>query len=255
MSLDADAIADGRRLKRRLVVWRLLALVIALGAIGYAVWGQDRIALGNRIAQIDIDGIILDDEDRLRELRRIAGDDSVKALIVRLDSPGGTVVAGEELYRALREVGAAKSVVAVIGGTGASAAYMVALAADRIVARENSLTGSIGVVMQTFDLTGTMQKLGVTPTLIKSAPLKDQPNPFEPITHGPAAFGRPHLHRPPGLVPQPDRRGGRGGRGPHLARRGARCQPGPAPTAGPAPHRQPRYSHRSIRAGSKNAVF
>lgn len=182
MSLDADAIADRRRLKRRLVFWRLLALVVAIGAVGFAVWDDDRISLGDRIAQVDIDGVILDDEERLRTLRRLGADDSVKAIVLRIDSPGGAVVAGEELYRAVREVAAAKPVVAVIAGTGASAAYMVALATDRIIARENSITGSIGVVLQTFDLTGTMAKLGVTPTLIKSAPLKDQPNPFEPIT-------------------------------------------------------------------------
>ena len=182
MSLDADAIADRRRLKRRLVMWRLLALVIAIGAVGFLVWDDERISLGDRIAQVDIDGIILNDEERLRTLRRLGADDSVKAIILRIDSPGGTVVAGEELYRAVREVAANKPVVAIIAGTGASAAYMVALASDRIIARENSITGSIGVVLQTFDLTGTMQKLGVTPTLFKSAPLKDQPNPFEPVT-------------------------------------------------------------------------
>ncbi len=182
MSLDADAIADRRRLKRRLVFWRLLAVVIAIGAVGFLVWDDDRISLGDRIAQIEIDGVILNDEERLRTLARLGADDSVKAIILRIDSPGGTVVAGEELYRAVRELAATKPVVAIIAGTGASAAYMVALATDRIIARENSITGSIGVVLQTFDLSGTMQKLGVTPTLIKSAPLKDQPNPFEPIT-------------------------------------------------------------------------
>jgi protease-4 len=182
MSLDADAIADRRRLKRRLVMWRLLALLIAVGAITFAVWGDGRIAIGDRIAQLDIDGVILNDEDRLRTLRRLGADNTVKAVILRIDSPGGTVVAGEELYRAVRDLSATKPVVTLIGGVGASAAYMVALASDRIIARENSITGSIGVVMQTFDLTGTMQKLGVTPTLIKSAPLKDQPNPFEALT-------------------------------------------------------------------------
>ncbi len=182
MSLDADAITDRRRLKRGLVVWRLLALVILVGAIAAAMWSSDRITLGDRVAQIDVNGVILNDEERLIALRRIAGDSAIKALVVRIDSPGGTVVAGEELYRALREVAAQKPVVAVIGGTGASAAYMIALAADRIVVRENSITGSIGVILQSFDISQMLGKLGIDPTLIKSAPLKDQPNPFEPIT-------------------------------------------------------------------------
>ncbi|MSP20609.1 MAG: signal peptide peptidase SppA [Alphaproteobacteria bacterium] len=182
MSLDADAIADRRRLKRGLVVWRLLALVILVAAIAGAMWSSDRITLGDRVAQIDVNGVILNDEERLITLRRIAGDSAIKALVVRIDSPGGTVVAGEELYRALSEVAAQKPVVTVIGGTGASAAYMIALAADRIVVRENSITGSIGVILQSFDISQMLGKLGIDPTLIKSAPLKDQPNPFEPIT-------------------------------------------------------------------------
>ena len=179
---DADAIADRRRLKRRLVVWRLVALVIFLGALAIAFWSTDRLSLGDRVAAIDIDGVILNDPERLRTLQRIAQDDSIKALIVHIDSPGGTVVAGEELYRSLRQISANKPVAALIGGTGASAAYMIALASDRVFVRENSITGSIGVVLQSFDVTGAMEKLGIGATTIKSAPLKDQPNPFEPIT-------------------------------------------------------------------------
>ncbi len=180
--MDADAIADRRRLKRRLVVWRLAALVILLGALAVAFWSTDRLSLGDRIAQIDIDGVIVNDQDRVRALQRIASDESVKALIVRIDSPGGTVVGGEELYRVLRQVSANKPVAATISGTGASAAYMIALAADRVFVRENSITGSIGVVLQSFDVTGAMEKLGVGAITIKSAPLKDQPNPFEAVT-------------------------------------------------------------------------
>lgn len=122
MSLDADAIADRRRLKRRLFGWRLFALVLLLAVVAAAFWRDDRIALGDRVVQLDVTGIILDDQDRLRAIRRLATDDAVRAVVVRIDSPGGTVVGGEELYRALREVAEAKPVVATIAGTGASAA-------------------------------------------------------------------------------------------------------------------------------------
>ena len=183
MSMDADAIADRRRLKRRLVLWRLLAIVAIVAAVGFPYWRDGAgLALGDRVAQIDVVGVITDDENRLQAIRRLGTDPSVKAVIVRIDSPGGTVVGGEELYRALRDVAASKPLVAVIGGTGASAGYMTALAADRILARENSITGSIGVVLQTFQLTELLNKLGIDPAVFKSSPLKDQPNPFEPIT-------------------------------------------------------------------------
>lgn len=181
MSLDADAIADRRRLKRRLFGWRLAALLLLLATVFTAVWRDDRISLGERVAQIDITGVIFDDQERLRAIRRLATDDSVRAVVLRIDSPGGTVVGGEELYRALREVAEAKPVVAAIAGTGASAAYMIALAADHIIARENSITGSIGVVLQNFNAAELLDKIGVQPDLIRSAPLKDQPNPFEPM--------------------------------------------------------------------------
>lgn len=181
MSLDADAIADRRRLKRHLFGWRLFALVLLIAVALAAVWRDDGIAIGERVVQLDVSGIILDDPDRLRAIRRLATENAVRAVVVRIDSPGGTVVGGEELYRALREVAEAKPVVATIAGTGASAAYMIALAADRIVARENSIVGSIGVILQNFNASGLLDKIGVQPDMIRSAPLKDQPNPFEPM--------------------------------------------------------------------------
>jgi protease-4 len=181
MSLDADAIADRRRLKRHLFGWRLFALVLLIAVALAAVWRDDGIAIGERVVQLDVTGIILDDQDRLHAIRRLATENAVRAVVVRIDSPGGTVVGGEELYRALREVAEAKPVVATIAGTGASAAYMIALAADRIVARENSIVGSIGVILQNFNAAGLLDKIGVQPDMIRSAPLKDQPNPFEPM--------------------------------------------------------------------------
>mgnify|MGYP003345000736 CR=1 FL=1 len=160
--------------------WAIAATVILLGALAVAFWSTDRLSLGDRIAQIDIDGVIVNDQDRVRALQRIASDESVKALIVRIDSPGGTVVGGEELYRVLRQVSANKPVAATISGTGASAAYMIALAADRVFVRENSITGSIGVVLQSFDLTGAMEKLGVGARLDAPADADDDlPEPVD----------------------------------------------------------------------------
>ena len=180
---EADFLVDRRRLKRQLSFWRLAAITVALAAalvaathLGRPLWD------GGYIGRFTISGVIADDPPRLEALRRAAADERLKALVVRIDSPGGTVVASEEIHRQLRAIGTKLPVVAVLGQTAASGGYMVALGADRIFAREGTITGSIGVLMQTADVTGLLQKLGVAMEQIKSAPMKAGPNPFEPLT-------------------------------------------------------------------------
>jgi protease-4 len=182
-SSEADLLVDRRRLKRQVSLWRLAAIVIALVAIlgaaahlGRPFWGT------GHIGRFSISGVITDDPQRLVALREAAEDRHLAALLVRIDSPGGTVVASEELHRQLRDIAVRIPVVAVLGQTAASGGYMVALGADRIFAREGTITGSIGVLMQTADVTGLLQKLGVSMEQIKSAPMKAVPNPFEPMT-------------------------------------------------------------------------
>ncbi len=180
MSLDADQALDRRRLKRRLTFWRIAAVVAVVVAVVAAV---GRVGVGeNHVARLVVGGIILDDPWRDDALAGIAEDDNAKSLIVRIDSPGGTMVGGEALYTSLRAVAGKKPVVAVMGGTATSAAYMTALGADHILARAGSVTGSIGVIMQTADITGLLDKLGVKAETIKSRPLKAQPNPLELLT-------------------------------------------------------------------------
>ncbi len=180
MSLDVDQAVDRRRLKRRLTMWRIAAVVAVVAAVVAAV-GRFGVG-GNHVARLVVGGIILDDPWRDDALAGIAEDDNAKALIVRIDSPGGTMVGGEALYAGLRAVAGKKPVVAVMGGTATSAAYMTALGADHILARAGSVTGSIGVIIQTADITGLLDKLGVKAETIKSRPLKAQPNPLELLT-------------------------------------------------------------------------
>ena len=139
-------------------------------------------------------GIIVEDDERDRALADLADDSATKALLVRIDSPGGTVVGGETLYRRLRQIAEHKPVVAVMGELATSAAYMTAIGSDWIVAREGTLTGSIGVIMQTADFTGLLDKIGVKPETVKSSPLKAQPNPLEPFYPG-GARGNPSCRR------------------------------------------------------------
>ena len=182
MALDADYLIDRRRLKRRLSFWRgvgILALLLAaLAAFGrFSGFGG-----GEYIARHTVQGLIVDDIRRHRALAAIAGDENARALIVRIDSPGGTVVGGEALYRSIRAVAGKKPVVAVLGGLATSAGYMAAIGADRVIARRSTITGSIGVVMHTTEISGLLQKLGIGAETIRSGPLKAMPSGFEKMT-------------------------------------------------------------------------
>ena len=182
MALDADYLIDRRRLKRRLSVWRgvgiLAVLLAALAAFGrFADLGGS-----DYVARHSVKGLIADDLRRHRTLAAIAGDDDARALIVRIDSPGGTLAGGEALYRSLRAVAERKPVVAVLGGVATSAGYMAAIAADRLVARRSTITGSIGVVMQLTEISGLLETLGVGAETIRSGPLKAMPSGFEKLS-------------------------------------------------------------------------
>jgi protease-4 len=182
MSLYADQLVERQRLKRRLLFWRVVALVIIGGVVLSSFTNIKNIAGGDHIARLSISGILVDDLEREQALDELKSDEKVLALIVRIDSPGGTIVGGESLYHQLRAVGNEKPVVAVMGSMATSAGYMTAIGTDRLFAREGSLTGSIGVLMQTADVTGLLGKIGVKPDTIKSSSLKAQPNPLEVTT-------------------------------------------------------------------------
>ena len=182
MTPDSDILIDRRRLARRLALWRIVAIVALVSVAVVAVGRFDTITSRDHLARVTIDGLIVDDPDIVAALAEVAEDSRAKALIVRIDSPGGTFVGGETLYRALREVAEGKPVVAVLGTVATSAAYMAAVATDRIFARQGTITGSIGVMMQTADMTGLLDKLGISAEAIKSGPLKAAPSPLEPLT-------------------------------------------------------------------------
>jgi len=180
MAVDSERLIERQRLKRRARLWQGLFVVAAAVALYLLV--ADKLVdaeSGDRIARLTVTGIITNDTEREEALRELADDDQVKALVLRIDSPGGTFVGGESLYHAIRDVAAKKPVVAVMQGVAASAAYMIAVAGDHIVAREGTLTGSIGVIMQSANVVGLLESIGIVPETIKSDPMKAQPSPFE----------------------------------------------------------------------------
>jgi protease-4 len=182
MSLDPDVLVDRRRLKRRLRLWQIAALVFAVAAAAILLAQLGDVIERDRVARFHVTGLIVQDADRDAALRELAQQRHVRALIVHIDSPGGTVVGGEDLFNALRGVAEHKPVVAVMGTVATSAAYMTAIGSDRIFAREGTITGSIGVILQSANIVGMLEKLGIQPETIKSGPLKAVPSPVEPLT-------------------------------------------------------------------------
>jgi len=182
VSLETDLLLDRRRLKRRLVFWRGFA-VLAVTAAAVAVLLNAGVTLGGSyVARLTVNGFISEDRRLTEALDDLADDRQAKALIIAINSPGGSVAGGESLYHAIGRVAEKKPVVAVMGGLAASAGYMVALPANRIFAREATLTGSIGVLLQTGEVSGLLSRLGITAESITSGPLKDQPSLTEPLS-------------------------------------------------------------------------
>ena len=185
MAMRADDMIDRRRLRRKLTFWRVVAFAIAaVGLTSAAAWllGDFGGAAVDHIAKVRIEGTITEDEELLERLKRIRESNSVKGVILSIDSPGGTTAGGEAIFDAVRELAAAKPVVAQVGTLAASAGYMIASASDHIVARKSSIVGSIGVLVQFPDITGLMDKIGVKLEEVKSSPLKAEPSPFNPTT-------------------------------------------------------------------------
>jgi protease-4 len=187
MSLDADLIVDRRRMRRKLTFWRVVTVLVALVAVvgvGIFITGN-RAALtggpGGSIARVTIEGLIRGNRERVEALDRLAKS-SAKAVIVHVNSPGGTVSGSEELYDSLMRVRAKKPMVVVVDGLAASGGYIAAMAAERIVAKQSAIVGSIGVIFQYPNVSDLLKTIGVQVETIKSSPLKAAPSGYEPTS-------------------------------------------------------------------------
>ncbi|MFZ1922079.1 MAG: signal peptide peptidase SppA [Xanthobacteraceae bacterium] len=186
MSLDADLIVDRRRLRRKLTFWRVLAiLVIVIGIAGTAALASRRVGIfGVRpyIARVTISGLIRGDQNRVRALDQLGNARLVRAVIVHVDSPGGTTAGSEQLFDALSRLRQKKPMVVVVDSLAASGGYITALAADHIVAQQTSLVGSIGVLFEYPNVSDLLGKIGVKMESVKSTPLKAAPDGYEPTS-------------------------------------------------------------------------
>jgi protease IV len=183
----SHAIPAASQLRRSRFRWRIvafIALVIAIlaGAGRFATENGLTGLAGDSIAKIEIDGTITSDAQRLKVFETIGDDDTIKAVVIAINSPGGTTAGGEELYDAIDKLREKKPVVAFVNELGASAAYMTAIAADRIFVRRLSIVGSIGVLFQTANAQKLLTTIGVDLEKVQSGPLKAEPDIDEPMT-------------------------------------------------------------------------
>jgi protease-4 len=186
MSLDSDVIVDRRRIRRKLTFWRVAAAVLAIAAVvsvGVIATpgGRSALSTSGSIARIEINGLIRSDNDRVEALERLENSRTA-AVIVHINSPGGTTAGSEQLYDALTRLKAKKPLVVVVEGLAASGGYITAIAADHIVAQQTSLVGSIGVLFQFPNFTDLLKTVGVKVEEVKSSPLKAAPNGYEPTS-------------------------------------------------------------------------
>ena len=163
---------------KRFILFTFIILLVAMIASLLA-----RIPVGDRIAVIKLEGVILDPEPIARRIESCREDSSIKGLVLRVDSPGGAVGASQEIYRALeRFKTSGKPLVVSMGNVAASGGYYVSLPADFIYANEGTITGSIGVIIQHMDYKNLLDRVGVKTTAIKTGKFKDSLSPFRELT-------------------------------------------------------------------------
>jgi protease-4 len=186
MSLDADLIVDRRRMRRKLTFWRVLAIaVIVLAVAGAVVLSSRRAGIFGvtpYIARVTISGLIRGDQERVEALDKLAQSSLARAVIVHVDSPGGTTAGSEQLFNSLSRLRDKKPLVIVVDSMAASGGYITAIAGDHIVAQQTSLVGSIGVLFQYPNFADLLGKIGVKVESVKSTPLKAAPDGFEPTS-------------------------------------------------------------------------
>jgi protease IV len=182
-----DDLAQGERpQKRRLfrrILWLFAAVVGAVVLMNLFFPDVD-FSSEDRIALIRIEGVIVDSRATVVELKRFSENPSIKAIVLRIDTPGGGVVPSQEIYDAVKRVRnkSNKAVIASMGSVAASGGYYIAAATDRIVANPGTLTGSIGVIMETANLEGLLRKIGVEGIIIKSGKYKDVGSPLRKMS-------------------------------------------------------------------------
>ncbi|CAK8162864.1 protease IV [Candidatus Xenohaliotis californiensis] len=178
-----DLLLSMQSLRSKIVKWRVLAILFFFLLIIFIfnnnIKSVNPAASNHWIARVTIDGVITEAEYRNSLLKDLRNNKHCAAVVINVNSPGGSVVGSEILYNDISYINETKPVVVLMGTIAASGGYLLSLAADRIFAHEGTLTGSIGVVINSLEFTGLFEKLGINPLVIKKPYLKAVPSPFE----------------------------------------------------------------------------
>lgn len=164
------------------VLWTLAGLVLLMLVIAAGIASFSKVSVGEKIALLRVEGPIVDTYDTIESLKEYSKDPSVKAIVIRVDSPGGAVAPSQELYSEVKKTAAKKKVVISMGSMAASGGYYIAVAGTRLVADPGTLTGSIGVIMEIPDIQGLMTKLGVKAQVVKAGSHKDLASMFKEMS-------------------------------------------------------------------------
>jgi len=179
-------MAQGHPIMRGLMVLCIVVLLFFAATFALTVGTDGKLgnllSLSGKVGVVEVKGVINDSEDVVEALKTFEKSPGVKAIVVRIESPGGGVAPSQEIYQAIREVRQSKPVIASMGGVAASGGYYIASACDTIVANPGTLTGSIGVIMELGNVEGLLQKLGVQPEVIKAGAYKDMGSLVRPMT-------------------------------------------------------------------------
>ncbi len=185
MPLTSDTFIERNLLKRQVAFWRLAAVGVMVFFLIVLVERNAKISQvtdsDGYVARVKIQGVVGENQKFYDLLDDIKEDDDIKAVLLHLDTPGGTAVGGEALYKKIKDINSVKPVVVSMRSVCASAGYMISLAADQVYAMSGTITGSIGVIFQTAEFSELASKVGVTPITVRSGPLKGTPSMAEPL--------------------------------------------------------------------------
>lgn len=163
------------------VILIVFAFIAGIG-LGLVISGEDTFTGGERVAVLEVDGVILDSQPYLESLSKIKKDDKIKAVVLRIDSPGGAVGPSQEIYSEIKKVREKKPVIATMGSVGASGGYYIACAAEKIFANPGTITGSIGVIAEFTSYEQLLKWAKVDVEVIKSGEFKDVGSPLRQMT-------------------------------------------------------------------------
>jgi protease-4 len=187
--------SDGESMKKRWLFIGLagsfLLMLLLIGSVLCAVGlmgGERHYGVGSGVGLVEIKGIIIDSQETVKQLNELRKDDHVKAVVVRIDSPGGVVGPSQEIHAEIKKLAAKKKVIVSMGSVAASGGYYIAVAANSIFANPGTITGSIGVLMRFSNLEGLMGKIGMKSFTLKTGKFKDVGSPAHPMSEAERAM-------------------------------------------------------------------